>query len=111
MVNNDYQHDSRISYAFVPNKPFGSLFEISSTNSIFLKTFSLEFSYNEVWFTDQNSLPLEIEDRIYLTLIIKWYSYLKIRYSIESKRRMYVKGYGFLSFGKDIGKNVNNKYR
>ena len=23
---------------------------------------------------------------------------------------MYVKGYGFLSFGKDIGKNVNNKY-
>ena len=24
---------------------------------------------------------------------------------------MYVKGYGFLSFGKDIGKNVNNKYR
>ena len=25
----------------------------------------------EVWFTDQNSQPLEIEDRINLTLVIK----------------------------------------
>ena len=24
---NDYQHDSRILYTFVPNKPFGSLLE------------------------------------------------------------------------------------
>ena len=28
-VNNDYQQDSRVSYVFVPNKPFGSLLEIS----------------------------------------------------------------------------------
>ena len=43
IVNNDYQHDSRISYAFVPNKPFDSLLEISPTNSVFLKIFSSEF--------------------------------------------------------------------
>ena len=35
LVNNDYQQDSRILYTFVPNKPFGSLLEISSTNHIF----------------------------------------------------------------------------
>ena len=29
---NDYQQDSRILYTFVPNKPFGSLLEISPTN-------------------------------------------------------------------------------
>ena len=37
IVNNDYQQDSRVLYTFVPNKPFGSLLEISPTNQIFLK--------------------------------------------------------------------------
>ena len=40
LVNNDYQQDSRILYTFVPDKPFGSLLEISPTNHIFLKTFN-----------------------------------------------------------------------
>ena len=71
IVNNDYQRDSRISYTFVPNKPFGSLLEISPTNHIFLKTFNSEFQDIEVWFTYQNSKPLEIEDRINLTMVIK----------------------------------------
>ena len=31
-------------------------------------------------------------------------------YSIEPKDRIYVKGYGFLSFAKNIGKNISNKY-
>ena len=35
LVNNDYQQDSRILYTLVPNKPFGSLLEISSTRHIF----------------------------------------------------------------------------
>ena len=54
-------------YIFVPNKPFGSLLEISPKNCIILKTFNSEFQANEVWFTDQNSQPLEIEERIDLT--------------------------------------------
>ena len=40
IANNDYQQDSRVLYTFVPNKPFGSLLEISPTNHIFLKTFN-----------------------------------------------------------------------
>ena len=71
IVNNDYQQDSRVLYTFVPNKPFGSLLEISPTNHIFLKTFNSEYDEIIVWFTDQNSKPLEIEDRINLTMIIK----------------------------------------
>ena len=69
--NNDYQQDSRVLYTFVPNKPFGSLLKISPTNHIFLKIFNSEYNEIEVWFTYQNSKPLEIEDRINLTIVIK----------------------------------------
>ena len=74
IVNNDNQQDSRILYTFVPNKPFGQLLEISPTNFILLKAFKSE---TDVWFIDQNSRPLEIEDRINLTLVIKYYSCYK----------------------------------
>ena len=43
IVNNYYQQDSRFLYTFIPNKPFGSLLEISPTNHIFLKTLDSEF--------------------------------------------------------------------
>ena len=33
-----------------------------------------------------------------------------MRYSIEPRDRTYVKGYGFLSFAENIGKNLSNKY-
>ena len=71
IVNNDYQQDSRVLYTFAPDKPFGSLLEISPTNHIILKTFISEFRTIEVWFKDQNSQPLIIEDRINLTLVIQ----------------------------------------
>ena len=43
IANNDYQQHSRVLYTFVPNKPFGSLLEISPTNHIFLKTLNSEY--------------------------------------------------------------------
>ena len=33
-----------------------------------------------------------------------------MRYPIEPRKRRYVKGYGFLSFAKNIGRNLNNKF-
>ena len=71
LVNNDYQQDSRILFTFVPNKSFGSLLEISPTNHVFLKTFNSESQEVKVWFTDQTSKPLELEDKINATLINK----------------------------------------
>ena len=71
IVNNDYQQDSRVLYTFVPNKSFGSLLEISPINHTFSKTFNSEYPTIKIWFTDQNSQSLEIEDRINLTVIIK----------------------------------------
>ena len=72
IVNNDYQQDSRVLYKFIPNKLFGSLLDVSPTNHIFLKIFNSEYDEMKVWFTDQNSQPLEIEDRLNLTMVIKW---------------------------------------
>ena len=69
-VNNSYQQNSRVLYTFIPNKSFGHLLDILPKNFIFLKTFVSEFSYIEVWFTDQNSNPPEIEDKINITLVI-----------------------------------------
>ena len=70
IVNNDYQQDSRVLYTFAPNNSLVGLLDISLKNFIFLKTFNSEFSYIELWFTDQNSKPLEIEDKINITLVI-----------------------------------------
>ena len=71
LVNNDYQQNSRILFTFVPSKTFGSLSEISPANHVFLKTFNSEFREIKVWFTDQKSRPLQVEDKINATLIIK----------------------------------------
>ena len=51
IINNDYQQDSRVLYTFLPN----------TSNS--------EFSYIEVW-SLINYKPLEIEDKINITLVI-----------------------------------------
>ena len=63
IIINDYYF-----YTFVPNKLFGNFYK---KKNIFLKTFNSKFQTIEVWFRDQNSEPLEIEDRINLTLVIK----------------------------------------
>ena len=69
IANNDYQQDSRVLYTFVSNKSFGQLLDISPKHFILLKNFNLESSCIELWFTDQNSKPLDAEDRIDITLV------------------------------------------
>ena len=70
IVNNNYQQNSRVLYIFIPNKLFDQLLDIPRKNFIFLKTFESEFSYIEVRFVDQISKPLEIEDKMNITLVI-----------------------------------------
>ena len=71
IVNDDYQQDSKILFTFVPNKPFGSFLDISTKSHVFLKTFNSEFQVIELQLRDQNSQPLEIKNKINLTLIIR----------------------------------------
>ena len=70
LVNNNYQQASKVLFTFVPNKQFGQLINIAPHSLTMLSTTNTEFSFIEVWFTDQNSEPLEIEDNVHLTLII-----------------------------------------
>ena len=70
LVNNNYQHASRVLFTFVPNKQYGQLISISPHSLIFLKTMNTEFSGIEIWFTDQNNNALEIEDNVNISLII-----------------------------------------
>ena len=87
----------------MPNKQFGQLINISPHSSTILNTTNTEFSSIEVWFTGQNSEPLEIEDNVNMTLIIGQ-TLKKLRFSTEPKYRKYV-----LSFAKKIGDKYNKK--
>ena len=67
LVSNNYQQASKVLFTFVPNKQFGKLITIAPHSLRFINT---EFSSTEVWFTDQNSKQLEIEDNVNMTLKI-----------------------------------------
>ena len=71
LVKNDYQHASKVLFSFVPNKQFGQLLNISPHVFTMMNAVNTEFSSVEVWFTDQSSKALEIEDNVNLTLIIR----------------------------------------
>ena len=70
LVKNDYQHSSKVLFSFVPNKQFGQLINISPNTLTMMTTVNTEFSFVEVWFINQASKVLEIEDNVNLTLII-----------------------------------------
>ena len=70
LVNNNYQQASKVLFTFVPNKQFGQLINIAPHSLTIISTTNTKFSFIEVWFTDQNSETLEIEDNVNLTLII-----------------------------------------
>ena len=53
LVKNDYQHTSKVFFTFVPNKQFGQLINISPHSLTMMNTVNTEFSFVEVWFTDQ----------------------------------------------------------
>ena len=71
LVNNNYEQGSKVLLTFVPNKQFGQLINIAPHSLTTLNTRNTEFSFVEVWFTDQNSKQLEIEDNVNMALIIR----------------------------------------
>ena len=88
VANNNYQKNSRALHIFVPNKLLGKILDISTKNFIVLKIFDSEFSYIGMWFTDQNSNPLETEDKLSIFLVI-------------NKSKTYKKGQA-IQFNKEI---------
>ena len=59
LVNNNYQQASKVLFTFVPNKQFVQLITITPHSPTMLKTTNAEFSFIEIWFTDQNNNHLK----------------------------------------------------
>ena len=70
LINNNYQQLFKVLFTFVPNKQLGQLITITPHSPTMLKITNAEFSFIEVWFTDQNNRALEREDNVNSTLII-----------------------------------------
>ena len=96
-------------YPFVPNKSFGQLLYILPKTFTFLKTFISEISFIEVWFADQNSKPLETEDKVNITLVVNESAkYEKLmRYLVQPTDGIFVNSYRFLCFAKNMGENIS----
>ena len=62
LVKNDYQHTSKVLFTFAPNKNFVQLINISPHAFTMINTVNTEFLYVEVWFMDQASKAIKIED-------------------------------------------------
>ena len=70
LVKNDYQQTSKVLLSFVSNKQFEQLINISPHSLTMMNTVNTKFSFVEVWFTDQASKALEIEDNVNVKLVI-----------------------------------------
>ena len=70
-------------HTFAPNKLFGQVLDVSP------KILNSELSCIELWFTDQKSTLLEIEDKINGTLAINWgishQKWCTIQFNLEKK--------------------------
>ena len=55
LVNDSYQQALKVLFTFVPNKQFGQLITITPHSPTMLKTTNAEFTFIEIWFTDQNN--------------------------------------------------------
>ena len=70
LVDNQYQKKSEVLHTFMPNKSYPYLLNVKPNNLVFLKTYHIESDEIIIKCTDQNSIPLEKEDKVNLTLLI-----------------------------------------
>ena len=54
----------------MPQKSYAYLLNAKPSNSVILKTYNSEFDKIIITLMDQNSRPLEIEDKVNLTLLV-----------------------------------------
>ena len=71
LVNNNHQQASEVLSIFVTNKQIGQSITIAPHSLTMLNSTNTELLSIKVWFIDQDSKPLEIEDNVNMTLIIE----------------------------------------
>ena len=68
LLDNQYQHKSNVLFTYT--LIFIYLLNVEPRKLVFLKTYTTEFDEIIMTFMDQNGRPLEIEDKVNLTLLI-----------------------------------------
>ena len=71
IVHNSHLQKSKLLYSFVPHKSFGKLLSVQLQELIRTKTTDSIFVYIEIWFTDQDNNPLQIEDTANVSSVIQ----------------------------------------
>ena len=71
LVQNVYLRYSKLLFYFVPNYRFGSILSITPQVLKYCDTGDSIFDYIEISVTDQNGWPLQIDDDITVSIIIK----------------------------------------
>ena len=71
LVENVYLQNSKLLFSFVPNCRFGSLLSITPQVLKYCNPVYSIFDYIEISYADQNVRPLEIDNDITVTIIIK----------------------------------------
>ena len=71
LVQNVYLEDSKLFFSFAFNSRFGTLLSITPQVLKYCDTVDSIFDYIEISFTDQNGRPLEIDDCITVSVIMK----------------------------------------
>ena len=97
--------NSKVLYTFVPNKSFCQLLDTSSENFIFLKTLTQNF--HMLTYCLLIKILNRLRQKINITLVInesvKYKKWRDIQFSIE---RIFIDGFGFLPFAKNMGANI-----
>ena len=70
LVDNQYQQKSKVLYTFTPNRSYAYLLNVEPSNLVLLKTYNTDFNEIIITFTYQNGRPLELEDKVNLTLLV-----------------------------------------
>ena len=71
LVENTYLQESKLLFSFVPNSKFGNLLSVTPQVLKYFDTVGCIFDYIEISFTDQNGRPLQTDDDITVSIIIK----------------------------------------
>ena len=70
LEDNQYQQKSEVLFISTPNRSNACLLNGESSNLVFLKTSDTGLDEIIITFTDQNGRPLEIEDKVNMTLLL-----------------------------------------
>ena len=71
LIENAYLQDSKLLFSFFPNSRFGSLLSITPQVLKYCDTADSIFYFIEISFIEQNGRPLQIDDDITVSIIIK----------------------------------------